>query len=193
MAGEARYSVGIDLGTTNSAMACADLTSDDATAIEVLAIPQLVNAGEVSDAFAAAVLPVRRRRVRFSGRQPPPPLAGRRRCAVGRRRTGAEARIREPVAPRGVGQVVAVVRRREPHVADSAVGRAGGGAEALAGRRVGALPAAPPAGVGRALRCGTAGTRARPAGRADHRARVVRRGGARADASRRGRSAASRA
>src|SRR5262245_45141937 len=49
MAGEARYSVGIDLGTTNSAMACADLTGADATAIEVLAIPQLVNAGEVSE------------------------------------------------------------------------------------------------------------------------------------------------
>src|SRR5580704_17160489 len=49
MAGDARYSVGIDLGTTNSAMACADLTADDATAIEVLAIPQLVNAGEVSE------------------------------------------------------------------------------------------------------------------------------------------------
>ena len=49
MAGEARYSVGIDLGTTNSAMACADLTGEDATAIEVLAIPQLVNAGELSE------------------------------------------------------------------------------------------------------------------------------------------------
>jgi hypothetical protein len=49
MAAERRYSVGIDLGTTNSAMACADLTGEDPTAIEVLAIPQLVNAGEVSD------------------------------------------------------------------------------------------------------------------------------------------------
>ena len=47
MAGEARYSVGIDLGTTNSAMACADLAGEDA--IEILAIPQLVNAGEVSE------------------------------------------------------------------------------------------------------------------------------------------------
>jgi hypothetical protein len=49
MAAQRRYSVGIDLGTTNSAMACADLTGEDATAIEVLAVPQLVNAGEVSD------------------------------------------------------------------------------------------------------------------------------------------------
>ncbi len=49
MAGDARYSVGIDLGTTNSAMACTDLTGEEASAIEVLPIPQLVNAGEVSD------------------------------------------------------------------------------------------------------------------------------------------------
>ena len=49
MASKARYSVGIDLGTTNSAMACADLTAEDAASIEVLTIPQLVNAGEVSE------------------------------------------------------------------------------------------------------------------------------------------------
>jgi len=49
MAAQARYSVGIDLGTTNSAMACADLTGEDATSIEVLTITQLVNAGEVSE------------------------------------------------------------------------------------------------------------------------------------------------
>src|ERR1700722_16370523 len=49
MAGEARYSVGMDLGTPHSAMGCADLTAEDAIAIEVLAIPQLVNAGEVSE------------------------------------------------------------------------------------------------------------------------------------------------
>jgi len=34
MGEEARYSVGIDLGTTNSAIARADLTSGDAAAIE---------------------------------------------------------------------------------------------------------------------------------------------------------------
>src|ERR1700730_14797096 len=49
MSDEARYSVGIDLGTTNSAMACVDLTGEDPAAIEVLAIPQLVNAGEVGE------------------------------------------------------------------------------------------------------------------------------------------------
>src|SRR5687767_7484246 len=50
MSSTARYSVGIDLGTTNSAMACADLTDPEASSIEVLRIPQLVNAGEVSEA-----------------------------------------------------------------------------------------------------------------------------------------------
>jgi hypothetical protein len=49
MADEARYSVGIDLGTTNSAIACADLTTDEPAAIEDVAIPQLVNAGEISE------------------------------------------------------------------------------------------------------------------------------------------------
>ena len=45
----ARYSVGIDLGTTNSAMACADLTeSETPEPIEVLPIPQLVEPGEVA-------------------------------------------------------------------------------------------------------------------------------------------------
>src|SRR5690349_7913684 len=43
-----RYSVGIDLGTSNTAMACADLSSEEG-AIDVLPIPQLMNAGEVFD------------------------------------------------------------------------------------------------------------------------------------------------
>jgi len=44
----ARFSVGIDLGTTNCAIACADIREADATgAIQVMPIPQLVEAGEV--------------------------------------------------------------------------------------------------------------------------------------------------
>src|SRR3954463_11600472 len=49
MAGDARYSVGIDLGTTNSAVASADLTGEADGAVEVVSIPQLVEAGEVAD------------------------------------------------------------------------------------------------------------------------------------------------
>ena len=48
-ADRARFSVGIDLGTTNCAMACADISSADAGGpIDVLPIPQLVEAGEVA-------------------------------------------------------------------------------------------------------------------------------------------------
>jgi molecular chaperone DnaK (HSP70) len=43
----ATFSVGIDLGTTNSALACADVTREDAT-IDVMPVPQLVDAGEVA-------------------------------------------------------------------------------------------------------------------------------------------------
>jgi hypothetical protein len=46
MAGAARFSIGIDLGTTNSALARADLTAGDEAPIEVLGVPQLVAPGE---------------------------------------------------------------------------------------------------------------------------------------------------
>src|SRR4051794_30702252 len=46
--GGATYSVGIDLGTTNSAIACAALHTDDALAIDIVPVPQLVNPGEVA-------------------------------------------------------------------------------------------------------------------------------------------------
>src|SRR5437762_13698036 len=46
---EARFSVGIDLGTTNSVVACAEIrTDDESTPIDVVAVPQLVAAGEVA-------------------------------------------------------------------------------------------------------------------------------------------------
>ena len=45
----ARFSIGIDLGTTNSAIAYADLQADEhAGRVEILGIPQLVEAGEVT-------------------------------------------------------------------------------------------------------------------------------------------------
>jgi Ethanolamine utilization protein EutJ (predicted chaperonin) len=48
-ADRARFSVGIDLGTTNCAIACADISDAEAPkAIEVLPIPQLVEGGEVA-------------------------------------------------------------------------------------------------------------------------------------------------
>ncbi|HKQ74314.1 MAG TPA: Hsp70 family protein, partial [Blastocatellia bacterium] len=47
---DTRYIVGIDLGTTNSALAYVDATApEDRARIEVGAVPQLVNPGEVED------------------------------------------------------------------------------------------------------------------------------------------------
>src|SRR5262249_23295464 len=42
------FSVGIDLGTTNCALACADLRNEAGHSIDVLPVPQLVDAGEVA-------------------------------------------------------------------------------------------------------------------------------------------------
>ena len=51
MAGEARYLVGVDLGTVNSALAAVDLAreGDLASAVEAFPIPQLVAPGEVRE------------------------------------------------------------------------------------------------------------------------------------------------
>jgi hypothetical protein len=46
---EAKYIVGIDLGTTNSAMARCDAAAEEDSRIEVRSIPQLVNPNEVAD------------------------------------------------------------------------------------------------------------------------------------------------
>jgi molecular chaperone DnaK (HSP70) len=49
VAHDASFAVGIDLGTTNSSVACMDLRGDGSEpAIEVVPIPQLVEAGEVA-------------------------------------------------------------------------------------------------------------------------------------------------
>ncbi|QDU62231.1 Chaperone protein DnaK [Planctomycetes bacterium Pan216] len=47
--GTSRYSVGIDLGTTNCALAYVDHGSEDDNAIHVLAVPQLAHPGEVTE------------------------------------------------------------------------------------------------------------------------------------------------
>ena len=112
-------------------------------------------------------------------------LPWQRRCrrAVDRRRAGAKARRREPVAARRVGQIVAVVRRREPHVADPAVGRAA--TRCRSSRRSTASARVPAASAARVGRARSRRGRRRCARRQDvfaHRAGVVRRGSARADA-----------
>ena len=46
---QSRYVVGIDLGTTNSALSYADSNAGDAAQLEVLGIPQVVRQGQVED------------------------------------------------------------------------------------------------------------------------------------------------
>jgi hypothetical protein len=48
MGGAPLFSIGIDLGTTNSALACAEVSDDEVAAIDVLPIPQLVAPGETA-------------------------------------------------------------------------------------------------------------------------------------------------
>jgi Hsp70 protein len=45
----AKYIVGIDLGTTNSALACSDATAPEERRIEIHGIPQLVNPSEMAE------------------------------------------------------------------------------------------------------------------------------------------------
>ena len=174
MATKARYSVGIDLGTTNSAMAYADLTDDDATSIDVLAIPQLVNVGEVSEhsllpsflyvagefdfpadslrlpwAVADAAAPwVVGELARKRGSENPARLVASAKSWL----SYAGASRTAPILPWGAPEEVP---KLSP-VAASAP-----------------LPAAPQAGVGCPLRCGRPGARARVPGRAHHRAGIV--------------------
>ena len=52
----AKYIVGIDLGTTNSALARCDANTEEDSRIEICGIPQLVNPGEVAERTLAAVV-----------------------------------------------------------------------------------------------------------------------------------------
>ena len=115
-----------------------------------------------------------------------PPAASR--CPGTRRRRTSSATSRAGAAPRTPPpgrqrEVVALARRRGPHGADPAVGRAGRRRARLAGRRLGGLPAPP--GARPSIDEVAAGKRTLAlvaAGRAPDGAGLVRRGGARADA-----------
>ena len=167
----ARYLVGIDLGTTNTA--CAYVDTRAGRAIRVFDVPQLVAPGGRA-APDAAVVRLPRRRARVPAGSLDLPWAGGPRLL--RRRARARAgRARARAAGR-VGEVVALPRRRRSHGRDPAVGRRRGRRQDLAGRGVGARARPPPRRVGR-----QPSRAARRAGGRAHRARVVRRGGARAD------------
>ena len=116
------YVVGIDLGTTNSALAQGPGDPEDTGRVEVRSLAQLVNAGEVAERPLLPSFLYLPADVDFP--------AGSHRPAVGpvpvadRRRAGA-ARVASEVPDAGgrVGQVVAVLRGGEPHRRRSCPGR----------------------------------------------------------------------
>ena len=128
----ARMKIGIDLGTTNSALAYID--EREAEDRDFPPRPHLRNAatgGRRARGAAphAAFVSVPRRR----------PAGRRLRARAGR--AGAHA-------AGALGEIVAVESRRRPHRQDPAVGFAGDRARALAGGGLGALPRQVPRGVG---------------------------------------------
>ena len=67
----AKYIVGIDLGTTNSALARCDATAaEEESRIEVRSIPQLVNPNEMAERTLLPSFLLHPRRIRFPQRQP---------------------------------------------------------------------------------------------------------------------------
>ena len=178
-----RYLVGIDLGTTNSALAYVDLQNRPRVGnlgLKTFPVPQLVAAGQVARAAAAAVVPVPAR-ASTTCRRARSPCRGNRTptYAVGEfaRNHGAQG-----ARPAGVvREVVALPPGRRSHRPAAAVGRAAGRAATVAAGGVDALPASTSSRRGTTPR--TAG-RGRPARRPDgraHGAGVVRRRGPQPD------------
>ena len=186
----ARFIVGIDLGTTNSAVAYVDHDGCANGASTRSPVPQLVGEGTVAErptlpsflyvggehdvAPGALALPWDAT-ARLCGRRVRP--RRRARACPGRLVTSAKSWL----CHGGVDREAAIL----PWAAPEDV------TQAVAGRGVGALPGAHPRGLGAAL----PRRAARGAGRRAHRAGLVRRGGARAHRRRRGarRAAARRA
>ena len=118
---QSRFVVGIDLGTTNSVVAFADMGGDEPGPLQVLRIPQLTAPGAVEarpllPSFlylpAAGELPAARVAA---------PLEQGGGCR--HRRVRPQARRRGAGAPGRLGEIVAVVRRRRSHRADPPVGQ----------------------------------------------------------------------
>ena len=152
--------IGIDLGTTNSALAYIDereAEDRDFPPVHIFETPQLVAAGRVEP---------RRTLPSFLFLEDGA-AGGRLRARTGR--AGAHA-------PGAFGQIVALQSGRGPHRQNPAVGFAGDRPRALAGGSFGAVHRQVPRGVG--PREGRAAGRA---GHRPHRARLVRRRGPRAD------------
>ena len=182
MAAPSRFVVGIDLGTTNCALAWVDTAArTTAPSIHLQDIPQLVNPGRDRRAPllpSFLYLPGEQRlpcRQHGAAMGPAPTQRGRRGRATARRRepVAAGAPARSP----GCRTAARTARRRSCRGARRRRCRSISPVDASA-----ALPAAARRGVRSARSPAASRAGARAAGRAADRAGVVRRGGARADA-----------
>ena len=183
-----RYVVGIDLGTTNSALAYADTreaTADVPAPIRTLAIPQVVGVNDVAERPVLPSFLYLPRGQGVPGGRDRPALERRRRDRV----VGTFAREHgaEGAGPAGqLGQELALARGRRSPRRDPALDRRRRRRQGLARRGVVGLPGAPPRRLEPPDRRQGRRRPARTAGRAPDRPRLVRRRGPRAD--RRGRA-----
>ena len=171
----ARYVVGIDLGTTHTALAVAPIAGEGVGGGPGLRDSPARRASFARGPRAPAVVSLLCARER--GRAGAP--VGRDRT-LRRRRVRALARARRAGAPHQQRQELALARRHRSPRRHPAARRAGRRREDFAGRGLVALPRAPRRGVGRHVRRRKPRARALRTGGRAHGAGLVRRLGARA-------------
>ena len=144
---DSKFIVGIDLGTTNSALAQCDRTASEAARIEVGVIPQVVNPNEVADRTLLPSFLYIPGELDFPKNSLGLPWDEEPKFVIGElaRKRGAE----NPGTAGCVGQIMAFLRRCEPHLTDPAVAGAGRGPQALAGGSLIAVSAVSADGMGR--------------------------------------------
>ena len=136
---KAQFVIGIDLGTTNSALAFVPLAEGAdpfaVTPANLFGIAQVVNPGEVREEALLPSFLFLPGAADFPAGSLALPWKGFRGW-----RAGPEARRRESRPPGVFGEVVAVAFGRGPHGGDSAGQRSRGRQEGIAGRSLAALP-----------------------------------------------------
>ena len=152
----AKYIVGIDLGTTNSALARCDATAaEEESRIEVRSIPQLVNPNEVAERTLLPSFLYIPGEFDFPKGSLALPWEPEPKLVIGElaRKRGAESPNRLVASAKSWLSYAG----GEPHCADLALASARGGAQALAGRSVIAVLAVLAHACGTAARQGSKG------------------------------------
>lgn len=136
-----KYIVGIDLGTTNSALAQCDASSaEENNQIRVRGIPQLVNPSEVAERTLLPSFLYIPSEFDFPKRQHC--VAVGTRAEICDRRIGAQTGSGESKPVGRVGKILAFIRRREPYCGNFTLAIARRGSEIVAGGRIVAILAA---------------------------------------------------